>query len=60
MLTGKREHEQVIIDTPFALREELSLEDDIPCCVCGVGDYDDSNMILFCDGCDIAVHQRMT
>jgi len=33
-------------------------EDDIPCCVCNERDYDDSNLIVFCDGCDIAVHQE--
>jgi len=33
-------------------------EDDIPCCVCNEGDSDTSNLIVFCDGCDIAVHQE--
>jgi len=33
-------------------------DDDLPCCVCNEGDSDASNLIVFCDGCDIAVHQE--
>uniref|UniRef100_A0A6B2L0R8 PHD-type domain-containing protein n=1 Tax=Arcella intermedia TaxID=1963864 RepID=A0A6B2L0R8_9EUKA len=32
-------------------------EDDIPCCVCNDRDYHEGNLIVFCDGCDIAIHQ---
>jgi hypothetical protein len=32
-------------------------EDDVPCCICNDGDCDKNNMIVFCDGCNIAVHQ---
>lgn len=31
--------------------------DDIPCCACCQRDQDDENLIVFCDGCDIAIHQ---
>lgn len=31
---------------------------DQTCAVCGGGDSDNSNAIVFCDGCDIAVHQE--
>ncbi len=39
--------------------EEARVEDeqDDKCCVCGLGDSDDNNQIVLCDGCDIAVHQ---
>lgn len=33
-------------------------EEDVPCCVCGDRDSEDSNLIVFCDGCSIAVHQE--
>lgn len=32
-------------------------EDDECCCVCGAGDFESDNLIVFCSGCDIAVHQ---
>ncbi|SCU97549.1 LADA_0H06854g1_1 [Lachancea dasiensis] len=31
---------------------------DQPCAVCGGTDCDNSNAIVFCDGCDVAVHQE--
>lgn len=31
--------------------------DDVPCCVCNEGDQEEGNLIVFCDGCNIAVHQ---
>lgn len=32
-------------------------DDDQSCAVCGSFDSDNTNAIIFCDGCDIAVHQ---
>ncbi|AMD21244.1 HEL036Cp [Eremothecium sinecaudum] len=31
---------------------------DQPCAVCGGTDSDNTNAIVFCDGCDVAVHQE--
>lgn len=31
---------------------------DQACAVCGGGESDNSNAIVFCDGCDVAVHQE--
>ena len=31
--------------------------DDVPCCVCLGREGEDGNEIVFCDGCDLAVHQ---
>jgi hypothetical protein len=33
-------------------------DEDAPCCVCSRRDFNDNNLIVFCDGCDIAVHQE--
>jgi len=32
-------------------------EEDVPCCVCNERDSSDDNLIVFCDGCNIAIHQ---
>lgn len=34
-----------------------SPHEEQPCAVCNESDCDNSNAIIFCDGCDIAVHQ---
>jgi NuA3 HAT complex component NTO1 len=35
----------------------ISAHDEQACAVCDSNDCDNSNAIIFCDGCDIAVHQ---
>lgn len=35
----------------------LAEDEDVPCCVCNERDSSDDNLIVFCDGCDIAIHQ---
>ena len=52
-------HEELMKYT-IAKRPELAkveVEDDTICDVCGDGDSDYGNMILYCDGCNAAVHQ---
>ncbi|KAG7259949.1 hypothetical protein CRUP_027015 [Coryphaenoides rupestris] len=34
------------------------VDEDAVCCICMDGDGADSNVILFCDACDIGVHQE--
>ena len=36
---------------------ELRHSDD-KCVICQVGDYEENNLIVFCDRCSVAVHQR--
>eukprot|EP00762_Andalucia_godoyi_P003223 ANDGO_01073.mRNA.1 PHD finger protein rhinoceros len=35
-----------------------AMEDDVRCCICNDGASAEGNDILFCDGCNCAVHQR--
>lgn len=35
----------------------LTHQDEQPCAICNLSECDNSNSIIFCDGCDIAVHQ---
>lgn len=37
--------------------EEKLDEDDEPCSACGGKDWDEENLILFCDGCNMPIHQ---
>lgn len=41
--------------------QEQRLEEvpeDVPCAICGDADTSNSNVIVICDGCDLAVHQE--
>ena len=37
--------------------EDIDVE-NTNCCICNDDSSDDTNQIVFCDGCDIAVHQE--
>ena len=39
-------------------QEWKAAADDGACCICGDEDDDDGDVIVFCDGCNIAVHQK--
>lgn len=38
-------------------KDLLDLEDNRSCAVCSSANQSDANIIVFCDGCDVAVHQ---
>ena len=43
---------------PRPTNDEPTKYEDLACCaVCGEGDWEDDNLIIFCDSCDVAVHQ---
>jgi NuA3 HAT complex component NTO1 len=38
-------------------KQEIILPEDSICLICDDGECENSNAIVFCDGCNIAVHQ---
>lgn len=38
-------------------KEEVILPEDSICSICDNGECENSNAIVFCDGCNLAVHQ---
>src|SRR5689334_21981401 len=45
------------MSAPASLPEESQLEGDTNCDVCGGGESTEGDSILYCDGCDVGVHQ---
>lgn len=52
------EKEWLQLTYPIILDQETHIyPDESKCCICGGSDASNSDMIIFCDRCDIAVHQ---
>ena len=49
--------EYEMVKRPERVKEEEEEDNDAICEVCGDGDSNFGNVIIFCDGCDAAVHQ---
>lgn len=43
--------------TASLLNERRQKEEDAKCHICGSGDYEENDLIVFCGFCGIAVHQ---
>ncbi|KAG5359379.1 NuA3 HAT complex component NTO1 [Yarrowia sp. C11] len=43
---------------PPQTHDEMDSLDDQACCICGESECDNSNAIVYCDGCDMACHQE--
>jgi hypothetical protein len=52
-------HPLTLAPTTVLDAEASISDDDVPCCICGEGDSEEGNLIVFCESCAVAVHQRM-
>ncbi|KAK4513523.1 uncharacterized protein ATC70_005525 [Mucor velutinosus] len=53
----EKEWFNLIKDTPKPETEQVLLPEDSACVVCDDTEVENSNAIVFCDGCNVAVHQ---
>ncbi|CAO3618107.1 unnamed protein product [Cunninghamella echinulata] len=54
----EKEWFDLIKHLPKQISDQSSLPEDSTCAICDDGECDNSNAIVFCDGCNLAVHQE--
>jgi hypothetical protein len=57
MIIDRLEKESFQQDSLNANTVPHDAAEHVNCCICNDGTSDDTNQIVFCDGCDIGVHQ---
>ncbi|KAH7729610.1 bromodomain containing protein [Aphelenchoides avenae] len=57
-LLEKESHFEVVENGPAPRELDQTVEDDVPCSICHEREDSNVNQIIFCDMCNIAVHQE--
>lgn len=58
LLMDRLEKESYFLSQNSGNEVTPAIDEDAVCCICNDGDCQNSNAILFCDMCDLAVHQE--
>ena len=45
-----------VVQPEVVVSRRPDIDGDFPCSICGDGDYEDDDLIIICDGCELGVH----